>query len=363
MCRRTPSTYPGYPPTAARRHRRFLHQRDHEPGADTCGQSSSSRHAGGAASPALPVLQCDLRVDDPACNTSTVSFALGLREFGPRPLAATLTGRYPGYFNCSCPLSSSCSTTFSSTACYALASACARCAFGDPGYNSFTCSIGSNAGCNGVVRVCGDANTYNNTTLCASGGNTHLPGYPSYSCASTSTTACGTGNNREWTITGISSNQAYSSIIGSGKRWGMFSTPAGGATYSMTGHGGNSYRVLGHATTTTYEMYGSKLVTTASPTGTFSTTSGNYADEWAHFLYQTDLGQATGQQKHHHLRHRCVQGHAGSPRDQAADEHGTCRRRKVLRRVRRGRDPGCPAPHHGRDPVGKTACSLRPACP
>lgn len=269
-------------------------------GLTTCGQYSSvaACESGSLAShPSFSSVTC--AVDNPACNASTVSFGTSVcGEFATATACeAALAGRYPGYSNYSCTFSSSCTTTFSSTACYALASACASDALAaNPGYNSFTCSGGSNAGCNGIVRVCGDANTYNNTTDCTSGGNTLLPGYSSYSCASTSTTACGTGNNREWTITGVSSNQAYSSIIGSGKRWGMFGTTAGGATYSMTGHGGNSYRVLGHATTTTYEMYGSKLVTTASPTGTFSTTSGNYADEWAHFLYQTDLGQATGQQ-------------------------------------------------------------------
>lgn len=270
-------------------------------GTSTCGQYASvAACQAGAASQYGSNFSSYTCSNQQACGSGSTS--LGISSCGEYATASAcqsaLATRFPGYNSYTCALNSTCNSSLSSNSCFASASACQTSTLtANPGYNSISCSSGSATGCNGVTTTCGDKNDYNTTDECNAGGASRLPGYATYTCAAASLAACGTGNNdRQWTITGSNNSQQYSTITATGSKWNMVGNTTGGSTFSIVGNGGSSYTVLGNTVATTYNVYGSRVVTTSVPTGTFTGTVTNNADEWARFLNKTDVSSAIGKQ-------------------------------------------------------------------
>lgn len=263
-------------------------------GESSCGQYASvaACQAGAAAAfPGYATYSCT----PSACSTN------------PQTLGTTSCGQYsnvvaceagapaafPGYARYSCTSAGSCSTTLPG-ACYNNVSSCQ--AAGATGYDSVSCTPGTSCGGTSVIQCGGNAD-YNNANKCEPGGLGLLGSYASYTCVRGNKNSEGcTSNTYPWTITGYGANYTRT---GSGTRYTVQGTAPAGNSYSMSATGGgSSYDITGTTTTTTvtYSIFGNKNVTTAVPTGTFSGTVGNYADEWARFLYSTDVSAASGQQ-------------------------------------------------------------------
>ena len=213
-----------------------------------------------------------------------------------------------GYTTYSCGASVSAGCTYTATAnasaCFANSSACSSgAAAALPGYTSYSCGA-AGAACTNTATVttgCVDANL--------AGGNCSaanvapwISGYTTYSCSSDNCT----GGNKNWTITGSTPGNTYtvtgSKTLNTGNTYSISAsrTIATGITFSRVGAGvpTSTFNRTGSKATTThsYNIYGNTVVTSAVATGTFTGTSANYADEWARFLYQTDVSAATGKQ-------------------------------------------------------------------
>jgi hypothetical protein len=202
---------------------------------------------------------------------------------------SNLAALYPGYSSYNCTSANVCSagstttttTNLGDSSCiqFASQSACQSALptlF--PGYTSYSCSAGtacssssSNPSNPVVAATACISDNLNNASNCTAYGNTNYPSYSGFSC--TSVANCGS----------------------SGKQWRIDAT-----TQISTG---NTYTMSGITTSTvfatTYSQYINATSTTiaATPDGTFSAPSKiNNFDEWARFLYQTDVSSAAGKQ-------------------------------------------------------------------
>lgn len=264
-------------------------------GLSTCGQYASvaACETGTAALfPGFTSYSCALSAT--ACTPATTTLATtSCGQYATEAACeAAAPASFPGYASYDCTSAGSCTTAdIDGAACYASSADCQSTALAtNPGYNSVSCTSASN--CTSVVATtCAPANSYNNATNCNAGAPAILGGtYASYSCSAGANCADG----KTWTITGT--NQSYTAT-GTGTRWTVTGTDPAGSRYDMTGiGGGNTYTITGTRTTINWNIHGNNPVTTAVPTGTYSGTSANYADEWAKFLYQTDVNAAAGQQ-------------------------------------------------------------------
>jgi hypothetical protein len=220
-----------------------------------------------------------LSAADFALTTSTQQTTLGTGVYASQAAcesAAAITyGTSYDSYSCAVNSTSTSSTTTalgtSSCGQYASASACATAeSASHSSYNGgVSCTVASSA-CTytptlNVTTAC-ISDSLNNAGACTDYGNTHYPGYSGYNCSGTS---CGSGT-KTWSITGTGAS---------------IST---GATYTLTG--------TTNTTTTTYNIIGNINLTAYTPTGTFSSTVANNADEWARFLNQTDVNSAPGKQ-------------------------------------------------------------------
>lgn len=264
-------------------------------GSSTCGQYASVAACQAGAATTFPGYATYSCTASP-CASGVVT--LGTSTCGQYASAATCqagaAAAYPGYASYSCASAGSCSSELTA-ACYNSVTACT--ASIPSGYSSVSCTPGTSCAGASVVK-CGGNGDYNTTNKCNTGGLAVLGSYASYTCVAGDRNSGGcTSNNYPWTIRGFGANY---SRTGSGTRYTLQgTTAAGGSSYTMSGSGGGaSYAIKGTTTTTTvtYNIFGNTNVTTAVPTGTFSGTSGNYADEWARFLYSTDVSAAPGQQ-------------------------------------------------------------------
>lgn len=198
----------------------------------------------------------------------------------------------PGYASYACTSAGSCtSADLDGTACYISSDTCQSTVLAaNSGYNSVSCTSAANC-TSTVTTTCAAAGAYSSQANC----NAAAPGilgatYATYSCSQGANCSGG----KTWTITGT--NKSYTAT-GTGTRWTVSGTNPAGSRYDMTGTGGGStYTITGTSISTNWNIYGNMNVTTAVPTGTYSGTSANYADEWAKYLYQTDVNSATGQQ-------------------------------------------------------------------
>jgi len=221
----------------------------------------------------------------PACGTysgSTASASLSACNTD-----ATLSTQYPGYSSYACTSNSTCSagsTTTSTTnlgtsACGAYASqAACQTAITTlfPGHSSYSCTsqtaCSSNSANSSIVATTACiSDSLNNAANCTSYGNTNYPSYAGFTCNSVAN--CGS----------------------TGKQWRIDATTkiTTGNTYTMNGINTST------VSSTTFSQYinGTYTMTAGTPNGTFSAPSKiNYLDEWARFLYQTDVSPATGKQ-------------------------------------------------------------------
>ena len=225
----------------------------------------------------------------PACGT--YSGATASASLSACNADTTFSTQYPGYSGYNCTSATSCSagsTTTTTTnkgtsACgaYATQAACeAAIPSLFPGYTSYSCTGQTACSSNSanptnpiVASTACIPDSLNNATNCTAYGNANYPSYSGFSCTSLGGASCA-GGNKQWRI------DATTKITS-------------GNTYSMNGI--NTSTVSG----TSYSQYINGTYTTiaATPNGTFSApTAINYFDEWARFLYQTDVSAATGKQ-------------------------------------------------------------------
>lgn len=190
-----------------------------------------------------------------------------------------------------CPASTPTTTTTdlgAPSACgqYADATACvAAVSTSNPGYDSYSC-VELSSGCtytqlntsNPVVADTGCISP--NLTVaatCTSYGNTNYPTYSGFTCTSLGNSGC-TGGNKRWKI------EATNRVFADGK------------TFQARG---TITTTSGSSASDSHNIFGTRSVLAVTPTGTTSMpTSSNtrYTDEWARFLYQTDVSSALGQQ-------------------------------------------------------------------
>ena len=264
-------------------------------GTSTCGQYNSVAECEAGTATAFPGFtsySCALSAT--VCTPATTTLATtSCGQYATEAACeAAAPVSFPGYASYDCTSAGSCTTAdIDGAACYASSADCQSTALAtNPGYNSVSCTSASN--CTSVVTTtCAAAGSYSNQSNC----DTAAPGilgstYASYTCSQGANCAGG----KTWTITGT--NQSYTAT-GTGTRWTVTGTDPAGSRYDMIGVGGGStYTITGTSTTVNWNIHGNNPVTTAVPTGTYSGTSANYADEWAKFLYQTDVNSAVGQQ-------------------------------------------------------------------
>ena len=208
-----------------------------------------------------------------------------------------LSTQYPGYSSYSCTSATTCSsgstttttTNLLTSSCnqFATQLACQTAApIMFPGYTGYSCSAGtscSTTSANPTNPVSPSAGTgcipdnLNPSANCTSYGNANYPTYSGFTCTykTTDQSACAK-NYTNWRI------DATTEITT-------------GDTYTMSG----TTTSLATGTSYSQDIYGTYTTTAATPDGTFSAPTShttNYFDEWARFLYQTDVSPATGQQ-------------------------------------------------------------------
>lgn len=224
-------------------------------GTSSCGQYASASACATAQSLLNPTYNggVSCAVANPSCSSST-STNYGTSTCGQYASAsacattetASHTATYNGGVSCSVVAPSACTynTTISSTL---VGSVCAK---------SNTCAtVATSTFTNYTNLVCG---TGASSATCTGSGEKLYP--------VTSTTKINSGNT--YTFTGTSNTS--------------------GATYTLTGST--------NTITTTYNIIGNTTFNAYAPTGTFSGTIANNADEWARFLNQTDVSSAAGKQ-------------------------------------------------------------------
>lgn len=212
----------------------------------------------------------------------------------------TLSTQYPGYSSYSCVSASTCSsgstttstTTLGTSSCtqFASQSACQSALptlF--PGYTSYSCSAGTAC----TSSVANPTNPIVASTACITTNLSSASSCTNYGNATYGSTSGLNPYYSGFTCT----NLGGSSCSGSAKQWRIDATTRNttGNTYTMYGTNTST------ASSTSYSQYinGTYSVTAGTPNGTFSapgSTNTNYFDEWARFLYQTDVSAATGKQ-------------------------------------------------------------------
>jgi len=206
--------------------------------------------------------------------------------------------KYPGYSSYTCTVKATYLTDLGVTSCYATKAECdiASAAL-FPGYSSVSCA--TPVACNALKTVCAGASAYNSTSSCDTvsafffSASPYAP-FTSYTCNSSNDAIC-PSSEKLWTLTGISGKSRYTAT-GTGTSWNVFATTAAGVRFDMTGSGGSTYITTTTTSQTLWDTYGNNNITTAFPTGTFTSISANYADEWAKFLQETDVNSAPGRQ-------------------------------------------------------------------
>jgi hypothetical protein len=128
--------------------------------------------------------------------------------------------------------------------------------------------------------------TYASVAACQTGAAAAFPGHTTYTCTLAGTSTRYNyqiyGNDPSYNMTGTTTAYSYT----------ISGTPYSYKIYGNTPN--TSYNITG--TQSSYNIYGNGTVTSSVATGSFTGTSANNADEWARFLYQTDLSSATGKQ-------------------------------------------------------------------
>jgi len=205
--------------------------------------------------------------------------------------------KYPGYTTYTCNATAiNNNVALGTSACYLDAASCAAGSSGAyPNYSAVTCNAATASTCDVGTTTCAAASAYNTASKC----DLAAPGilgsvFSSYSCISGAN--CATG--KTWTIVGNSGGMNHYAVTGTSTAWSVTGTKAAGTSFNMFADsaGGSSFSLTGTKTDPVFMTYGNVLVTSAIPRGTFSTTSTSNADEWASFLYKTDLNALPGQQ-------------------------------------------------------------------
>jgi len=208
---------------------------------------------------------------------------------------------YPGYASYSCTSADTCSSGSTTTSTTNLGtSACIQFASQSdcqealpsmfPGYSSYSCSAGTACSTQSsnptnpiaAATACINNNLTNTSNCNAYGasnygsGSTLNPYYSGFTCTKLSTSCSQGGNYNQWRIDATTQTET-------------------GQSYAMYGTNTST------ATNTSYSqnIYGTYTITAATPDGTFSAPVSPYInnfDEWARFLYQTDVSPATGKQ-------------------------------------------------------------------
>jgi len=205
--------------------------------------------------------------------------------------------KYPGYTTYTCSATAiNNNVALGTSACYLNATDCTAGSSGSyPNYSAVTCNAAAAITCDVLATTCASSSAYNTQSKCDLAAPGILGGiYSSYTCSAGANCASG----KTWTFYGNSGGMNHYAITGTSTAWSVTGTKAAGTSFNMYADspGGNVYTLSGTRTDPVFLAYGEVLVTTADPTGTFSTTSTNNADEWASFLYKTDLNALPGQQ-------------------------------------------------------------------
>jgi type IV pilus assembly protein PilY1 len=136
-----------------------------------------------------------------------------------------------------------------------------------PGYDSYTCSGGTTSAGTTETATTTSPGTCERSNVCESNGSTYLPGYTTYSCTGGTSATCSGSERKNWTVTGT-------------RTVGVCSNPS---KINQT-------------------ITGTKNIKTTTRTGTeiANPTNPDYkeklADEWAKYLFKTDVNSAIGVQ-------------------------------------------------------------------
>jgi type IV pilus assembly protein PilY1 len=219
-----------------------------------------------------PQLPAQLSQPDSTTITNPVTDNLGThapcstRAACASAAAAAAPGLYDTY-SCTGGTQNDFSTLGTSSVCQTNAACVTTATATFPGFTTYQCTGGSSN-----QSVVNPACTGTNAASCNAAGASLLPGYATYTCSGGTNCAGGrsgqtvTGNCAAGTV----KNQTMQGIVGA--------ACAGSNFQNQT-------------------MQGTKTVTFLTPLPTFSAPSKpNYADEWAKFLYSTDVNELPGQQ-------------------------------------------------------------------
>jgi len=201
---------------------------------------------------------------------------------------------YPGYLSYSCTGGTAGAPSTvnlgTDTACKTPAQCATDAATTNPGYAPYSC-IGGTTNTASTVTI-GTYAPCSTTTACATAAAALYPGYDSYACSGGSTVggSC-TGANRINRNIEVTTNACSAPSARNQTKQG---TSVGCAAPNLTGQtveGSNACLV-------NQNMNASRSLITVTPTGVSATPTSDarFADEWAKYLYTTDVNAATGQQ-------------------------------------------------------------------
>jgi Tfp pilus tip-associated adhesin PilY1 len=204
---------------------------------------------------------------------------------------------FPGYENYACVggVSGAESTVNlgTDTACKSVSQCATDAAAAHPGYSSYSCTGGSTNSAStvtlGTDPVCRPSSS--GDSECATAAASLYPGYDSYSCSGGSTgSPCTGGKKSGRTISGTINACNSPSLRNQTKQGTTVDCTAPNLT-GQTIQGSNSCLV-------NQNMNASRSVITVTPTGTSATpgSEARFADEWAKYLFTTDVNSAVGQQ-------------------------------------------------------------------
>jgi len=225
-----------------------------------------------------PLLPAQLSMPKFTTLTSTVTDPLGTNAscISLSDCVSAAQAKAPGlYDSYSCIGGSSSNRTLGTDPVCKSATTCALdAATSFPGFAPYSCSGGIGSGDTFTYNVCSSA------TACAAAGPTAFPGYNSYSCANDGS-PCGGGNRTGRTMTGTVTGCAIPNRI----------------NQTVTGVDPSILPACLAPNLVNQKMQGHKTVATVTPIGAFGAPAKpNYADEWAKFLYSTDVIDLGGQQ-------------------------------------------------------------------
>ena len=178
-----------------------------------------------------------------------------------------------------------------------IASCQATAAAKSPGWTTYSCTGGTASGTDAGTNLGTDSACYASAAACQTAATTKFPGYDSYSCGgSPAKGTCSGGSKQGYTVTGFKNKYIGMTMkatgCGGSNFYSQTVTASKGCTTGMTITGTNSC-------VTNMTITGTKAVTSVTATGTFSQPSSqtlSNADEWAKFMYLTDVNAAAGQQ-------------------------------------------------------------------